>query len=65
MSLQEELAELSTVYHGQRAYVEELEQLVKDYHEMIASMPEFATVGDYKRLLQPLQQRAKELLPKA
>ena len=30
MSLEEELAELSLVYHGQREYVEALQQLVRD-----------------------------------
>lgn len=35
MSLEEELAELSQVYHGERERCQALEQLVKDYRDFV------------------------------
>ncbi len=74
MNLEEEMVEISVIYHGTREYVEELERgmadcnkkieqleaLVKDYDKYIAyTFPRTYEVGE---TIQELRQRAKGVL---
>jgi hypothetical protein len=47
MGIEEELAELSTVYHGQRERLEAIEQLLKE----VAQAPVFVEAYAWKELL--------------
>jgi hypothetical protein len=42
MSIEEELAELSTVYHGQREHMEALEQLVREVADAPVHVDEYS-----------------------
>ena len=59
MSLEEELAELSTVYQGTREDNQALRQLVKDYDAFIAEIAPYTHKDGRKA--KALQERMKEL----
>ena len=66
MSLEEELAEMSLVYHGQRERVQELEQLAKDAMSMSRRLYNQIELFEARKpfidSLRELEQRAKALL---
>lgn len=57
-----ERAQLITRLNLLTTRTHQLEQVVRNYVTVIASMPEFATASDYRRLLAPVQEFAQELL---
>jgi hypothetical protein len=59
MSIEEELAELSTAYHGQRERMLDLEQLIKDYDAFIADFAPYTYTRG--RGMRTLRERAKAL----
>lgn len=60
MSLEEEIIELSLVYHGQREYVEELQQLFAETLRHLNSLPYDSEME--KNYRSKLTERAKALL---
>lgn len=62
MSLEEEVVELSTVYHGQRARMQRLERLLRDYYELLADYEEHFFFHASEEDRSKLQRRAKDLL---
>lgn len=63
MSLEDELAELSLVYHGQRERCQELEQLVKDYRDFVKRLdPRFGFGSSRVVIRESLLRRTDDLL---
>lgn len=69
MSLEEEVVELSQVYHGQKERMQAMEELLRDYYELIdtwglsiASHVPYEIVREVEQKQAEVQQRAKALL---
>ena len=63
MSLEEELAELSLAYHGQKERMADLEQLLKDYRDFVKRLdPRFGFGSSRVVIRESLLRRADELL---